>query len=222
LLDHLDRVVGAAHIPLVIHGHRSDGEFGDQADILALPEVGHAHATGRILGAAVCLPGSTAPETVQLVRTALTRLSAERLAHPGRFDLPLSLYAGERQPWTTNPRRWVGPARRWSSVTPVVHERWTKKAPSLGDIATWCAHAGLPEPSAMNLSRRPLLTGALDLPPALVFRSGRERRPYSHMTMEFERPIEGPVVLGRGRQFGMGLFAPQSGGHDGDTGGHNG
>lgn len=218
LLDHLDRLAGGAGVPPVIHGHRPNGELGEQADFLALPEVGHRHATGRILGAAVSLPASTTPDTVQLVRTALAQLAAERLAYPGRFDVSLSVHAGEQRPWTTHPRRWVGPARQWSSVSPVVHERWTKKVPTLEDVATWCAHAGLPEPRTMTLSRRPLLAGALDLPPALVFRADRERRPYSHMAMEFVEPVEGPVVLGRGRQFGMGLFAPQSSGLDGANG----
>lgn len=30
----------------------------------------------------------------------------------------------------------------------------------------------------------------------------------THMVLEFPEPIPGPVLLGRGRFFGMGFFAP--------------
>jgi CRISPR-associated protein Csb2 len=41
-----------------------------------------------------------------------------------------------------------------------------------------------------------------------VHRVGSERRPYSHLYLEFAEALEGPIVLGRSRQFGFGLMCP--------------
>jgi CRISPR-associated protein Csb2 len=210
VLDHVQRLMPAGEeVPTVLHGHRPAGESGNQARFVALPDVGHEHADGRLLGAAVWLPTGTVPEVVQVVRSALARLGGERLVKPGWFDIGIALHAGERRPWAASPRRWCGPARRWASATPVIHERWSKGPPDLGEATRWCEHAGLPAPTAVRVSRRPRLAGALDLHPTQVTRAGHERRPYSHIELEFSEEVTGPVLVGRGRQFGLGLMCPE-------------
>jgi CRISPR-associated protein Csb2 len=209
VLDHVQRLLPGGEVPDVLHGHRPHGAEGPQAWFLALPDVGHSRADGRLLGAAVWLPPSTDPDLVQAVRTAVARLCGERLVAPGRFDLELSVFGGERRPWAANPRRWTRLARRWVTATPIVHERWTKHGPGLAEIMRWCRHAYVPTPVVdAHLTRFPALPGALDLHPSQVTRSGRERRPYSHAVIEFAEPVEGPVVIGRSRQLGLGLMAP--------------
>jgi CRISPR-associated protein Csb2 len=209
MLDHVQRLLPGGEVPDVLHGHRPEGEEGPQARFLALPDVGHRHADGRLLGAAVWLPPETDPGLVQTVRTAVARLCAERLVAPGRFDLGLSVFGGEPRPWAANPRRWSRPARRWASATPVVHERWTKHGPRLAEVTRWCEHANIPAQVVdARLTRFPALPGALDLHPSQVTRAGRERRPYSHAVIEFAEPVEGPVAIGRSRQLGLGLMAP--------------
>lgn len=207
--DHVQRLLPAGvEVPSVIHGHRHPADSKDQACFIALPNAGHPHADGRLLGAAVLLPALADRATAQLVRSALFGLRRERLVKPGWFDVKVGLYGGERRPYAANPSRWSAPARRWESVSPVVFERWTKGAPGLDEVASWCRHAGLPAPVAAGFQRMSLLRGGLDLHPSDVTRPGRERRPYSHMWLEFEAPIRGPVVLGRGRYLGLGLMAP--------------
>ena len=209
VLDHVQRMLPGGEVPDVLHGHRPGDEEGPQARFLALPDVGHRHADGRLLGAAVWLPSGTDPGLVQTVRTAVARLCQERLVAPGRFDIGLSVYGGETRPWTVNPRRWSQPAKRWVTATPVVHERWTKHGPELAEIARWCRHADVPAQLVdAQVTRFPVLAGALDLHPSQVTRPGRERRPYSHAVLEFAEPVEGPVVLGQSRQLGLGLLAP--------------
>lgn len=209
VLDHVQRLLGREkEIPPVLHGHRSNGEQGPQARFLALPHVGYGRADGRLLGAAVWLPAATDPAIIQIVRTAIAKLSAQRLTKLGWFEIGVSQYADERSPWASNPRRWNRPARRWISATPVIHERWTKGVPDLDEVSRWCEHANLPHPISVCFQRQPFLRGALDLHPSLVFREGKDRRPYSHVQIQFETAVRGPVVLGRGRQFGLGLMAP--------------
>lgn len=210
--DHLQRLLPAgANVPSVIHGHRQSHDSEEQACFLGLPNVGNEHADGRLLGAAILLPSSTDKSTVQLVRSAIYGLTQERLVKPGWFDLALSLYAGDNKPYSSHPARWSGPAARWYTASPVVFERWTKGAPDLDEVARWCNHAGLPAPVAAGFRRAPELEGALDLHPDDVTRPGRERRPYSHMWVEFGSQVRGPVVLGRGRYLGLGLMVPVHG-----------
>ncbi len=218
VLDHVQRLLPRAELPSVLHGHRPPGDVGSQVDFLALPDVGHRHATGRLLGAAISLPGDMDPTLAQQVRTAAVRLAATGLVRPGlpphgaaRLRIGLAVYGGERRPLAAVPRRWSRPARAWASVTPVVHERWTKGRPSAHEVRRWCLHAGLPddvEVTEVSFSTHPVVTGGVDLAPSLVFRSPEDRRPYSHLVVRFDRLVEGPIALGRGRQFGMGLLAP--------------
>lgn len=209
VFDHVQRLLpDGEEVAAGLHGHRPNGLEGPQARFLALPNVGHKRADGRLLGAAVWLPTDIDPNVIQVVRTAVSRLCAERLVKPGWFDIGVSVHTGERSPWASHPRRWEGPARRWVSTTPVVHERWTRRFPNLDEVSRWCEHADLPKPVVMRIQRHPMLRGALDLHPSFVFREGRERRPYSHLLVEFATAVKGPVVLGRGRQFGLGLMAP--------------
>lgn len=225
VLDHVQRLMPGEQLPSVLHGHRAPGERGSQADFLALPDAGHRHATGRLFGAGVSLPDDIDPELVQRVRTAVHHLAAGGLVRPGSSSAPtaglrlkVAIYGGERRPWAAVPRRWSRPSRTWVSVTPVVHERWTKGRPSIEEVRRWCRHAGLPadlEVSEVSFSEHPMITGGIDLAPSLIFRSREDRRPYSHLVVRFDRPVEGPVVLGRGRQFGMGLLAPIGDGNAG-------
>ena len=218
VLDHVQRLAPEVALPAVLHGHRPPGERGSQADFLGLLDVGHARATGRLMGAAISLPADADPALVQLVRTAVARLASAELVGPvGRpeetasFHLEVGLYGGERRPWAAVPERWMGPSKAWLSATPVVHERWSKRGPQLEEVARWCIHAGIPEAAKLvkvRLSRHPIVAGGMDLPATRVFRAKQDRRPYSHMALLFDRLVEGPIVVGRSRQYGFGLFVP--------------
>ncbi|MHB8319073.1 MAG: type I-G CRISPR-associated protein Csb2 [Acidimicrobiales bacterium] len=210
ILDQLQRLLPGVELPAMIHGHHpSDQRGSPQADFLALVRSGDTYATGRIFGAAISLPKEAAPELVEQVRSAAFEL--RELCSPDWFTTSVTIHGGQARPETARPERWTKPSRTWLTVTPVVYERWTKGSPGLDEVARWCSNSGLPEsvrPVSVKFSKRPLLAGALDLPPSLVFRTGRERRPYSHMQIEFNTEIEGPIALGRGRQLGLGLCLP--------------
>lgn len=203
---------GSGELPQVLTGHGFAGEGYQHAHWLALPEVDHEHAKGRLHGAALWLPPQTDPDIARGVRHSLAHLN--ELVIPGGRRIGVRLSDGRDGPFAARPRRWRGPARVWSSALPVVHERWGPV--SLAEVGRWCAHAGLPRPVRFRTSRLPLVQGALSLAPAEVFRAGSERRPFSHLSVEFADAVYGPVVLGRARQFGMGLMCPAGRGGSGD------
>jgi CRISPR-associated protein Csb2 len=211
VLEGYERLVaGSADlVPRVLHGHGYQGRGYQHAHWLALPHVDYRWASGAILGGAVWLPPGTEPEIAEGVRQVLWDLSTRTLVCPGRFETKVSLFAGEKRPVAATPDRWVGPSARWASAFPVVHERWQAGGPDLAEVARWCRNAGISVPpiSAVT-SRVPFIPGAVSLRPQEVARSNRERRPYSHLNVVFAEPVGGPVALGRGRQFGLGLMAP--------------
>ncbi|MGH9069733.1 MAG: type I-G CRISPR-associated protein Csb2 [Acidimicrobiales bacterium] len=205
-LELYDRWVALSpgQLPAVLTGHGFNGIGYQHAHWLALPEVGHTYATGRLHGAAVWLPPGTPVEIEGGVRSALVHL--RELVLPGGRRIGLHPDEAGSGTWAANPKRWIGPSRSWASVLPVVQERWGPV--TLDEVARWCEHAGLPRASGFQVSVRPMIQGALCLAPSEVFREVNERRPYAHYSMEFSQPLAGPVILGRGRQFGMGLFCP--------------
>ncbi len=201
------RVIGVGEeLPPVLTGHGFEGGGYEHASWLALPDVGGSRNRGRLFGAAIMLPAGTPADVVEGVRSAVAHL--HRLIEPGVFAVEVRPYDGESRPWASNPARWTRPSVRFSSAFPVVHERFVRPHPTLDDVAAWCRHAGLPDPVAMAVHRRPTLPGAVSLHPAEVRRREGDRRPYSHMDLLFDRPVVGPVVIGAGRHFGLGLFAP--------------
>lgn len=207
VLDQYTRLVGAEAVPAVLHGHGFEGRGYRHAQFVALPDVGHRHARGRLHGAAVILPPGTSGEVVEGVRTSLWQISS--LHRPGVFHVGVRPHGGEDRPAAASPARWAGPATRWVSATPVVHERWAKRGPDLAEIERWCEHAGIDaKPVWFRTSPVPIVGGALALHPREVHRDPGDRRPYSHLEVAFDRRVEGPVVLGRGRHFGLGLMAP--------------
>jgi CRISPR-associated protein Csb2 len=200
-------VAGAGEVPAPLHGHGLEGRGYQLAQWLTLPEVGHAYARGRLHGAAIMLPAGIEPGVVEGVRHAAWRL--RELAVPGLRPVRVALHGGEARPWSANPNRWRRRARRWVAALPVVHERRRRGGPTLDDLAAWCEHAGFPRPVWARSSPVPLLEGSPALRPSEVFRDRvGVRRPYSYLELAFAEPVAGPVVLGRARQYGMGLMAP--------------
>lgn len=212
VLEHYTRHVAGDpdKVPSVLSGHGFDGNGYHHTYFIALPDVGHRHARGTLHGGAVVLPPGTAPEVVEGVRGVLWRMNV--LAHPGVFETRVHVYGGEERPVSASPARWIGPSRRWVSATPVVHERFQRGGPHLEEVARWCTHAGVVgQPLRFRTATVPLIEGALALVPTEVYRAGKDRRPYSHLEVIFDRAVAGPLVLGGARQFGFGLMFPVHG-----------
>lgn len=189
--------------PSVLHGHGYGSTGYDLARFLALPDVGHAHASSRIHGVAMWLPADVDVAVVGRIREVV-RSIPELVGRS--FRSQVEVWDRQRRPRAADPRRWTGPSRWWATVFPAVVERHGPI--SLGEICRWCKHAGAPEPIAIRHSRSPLVHGAVSLAPSEVHRPDRPGRPYCHIELVFAEPVTGPIVIGSGRQRGLGLCAP--------------
>jgi CRISPR-associated protein Csb2 len=113
---------------------------------------------------------------------------------------------------------WLRPARRWRSLTPFVpprHERRRgnrrERAPE--QLRTEVQRRGVPEPSVVKpLARCPFEGRSIRW---IEFRRerllGAGHRGQGHgygFVLEFPEPVAGPLALGYGCHFGLGLFGP--------------
>jgi CRISPR-associated protein Csb2 len=124
------------------------------------------------------------------------------------------------------PARYLGPAETFATVTPIVLDRHLKKKGGDRDrevieqLSRACERLGLPEPSHVQVGKHSALEGAVSARPSRSapawtrwrLPASLATRPLTHATVRFDAPVSGPVLLGAGRYFGMGLCIPLDGG----------
>lgn len=196
--------------PAWFHGHGLS-KVSDQwqlARFLPLPNVDNPYADGRIHGIAVWLPPGV--EEAEAQRVAEAARSVRYL--PGITERLVLADQQDRRRWimATSRRRWSKASRQWATAFPIVSDHHGP-VERLGpiDVARWCRQAGLPEPIAARLSRKPFMLGAIDLSQPETARPGhKQTRPWLHVEMFFKRKVGGPVAIGAARSYGLGLCAP--------------
>ncbi|GGL19951.1 type I-G CRISPR-associated protein Csb2 [Mangrovihabitans endophyticus] len=197
--------------PGVLHGHGVNGR--PHVAFLALPDVGHDHADGHLLGLAMAVPELPRPERAAILRALLGLRDA---ANDGVITLNVPRVGGVElqyrpeltRPWGALPRRWQRCSTRWATATPMVLDRYPKKdVDVVGEVRRGLRDLGLPEPLTVRVSMEPLLTGGARLRPSDLPHKARGKL-FRHVEMQFDRPVAGPVLAGAGRYLGVGLFAP--------------
>jgi CRISPR-associated protein Csb2 len=195
----------AGFVPEALHGHGKDGHCA----ITALPFTSHEYADGHLVGFSVVLQRTITPSDRIAVLKACSLLQTVHL------PAPLAPWAVEliREPpreKTLQQARWTRASRNWSSVTPILLDRFPKKnGPSVEEIlATACTNIGLPRP---RITHGPYsnLPGVSPVPQFRIQRKGEMQPRWGvHATMQFDELVTGPVSVGAGRFFGLGLMAP--------------
>ena len=202
--------LGLGEPPAVLHGHGLE-RGTQQARYIPLPDVGYRYSTGRLMGAAIWLPANTpriVRGNVEVAAADVRDLYLEGGQSHSRVQMRDPSVSA---PWTTNPRRWLQPSTRFQSALPVVHERFGKvTAGNTLDIAgQWCRNAGLPAPVEARVGRVPFAKGPARFTAHDVWREGSTKGyPFSHVSLTFGVSVTGPIAIGRGRTFGLGLLAP--------------
>lgn len=191
------------HAPAALHGHTPGREH---AAYLTLTDVGHREARGLVHGVAMALPSDL--DAAEREACARAFLAVDPLALPGGRR-PLRLSDDISPLWALSPERWIGPATRWATVTPVILDRFPRRARTAREeLLTTLANAGLPEPDELELLAGPPVTGT---PRAGSLRGTVPPGQRVHVRLRFASPVRGPVLAGRGRFRGIGVFVPEGG-----------
>lgn len=218
----MSHVQGEVHE--VVSGHAGDRTPAQNPHMAIVPmaNVGWdrpGRPDGSLMGLALVLPRKSVygtPERRQ-VRQAVARFLESGgdlvVGTGGRFRLGRDA----RSRKSLMPGRYTQQASIWQSVTPVVLDHHPKRNKSPASIvADACQKIGLPRPSHAHTARHSSASGA---PPAYVKKGGGsgwhhpkpgflDNKYVCHATVEFELPVQGPVMLGAGRYYGLGLFIP--------------
>jgi len=221
-VDHAARTNGRRDIPASICGHTVDGKPAEIPHLAVLPlaNVSSRWSDGAIKGFALVLPAGMAPEERRLLLLALgpagepagRPFSTVRIRKGTRWSIARcgAAFAGLR---TLDVRPYVGPAACWASVTPVVLDRFPKELhfkwirPLIEEA---CRRIALPKPAEIRWGPVSAFRGAGHALAAR--RAGRISLspPWIHVLLRFSHAVRGPILLGRGRYLGLGVFRAMS------------
>jgi CRISPR-associated protein Csb2 len=218
-------------LPVALSGH-ADGAPAGQPHVafVPLPFVGHEHADGTLMGCALVLPREFAAEDRELLFRLVAKWEKERGDHRGN----LTLAAGTLPPLIVrrvdvsakaalDPRRWCRASARFLTATPIALDRNPGNLRSNRDgtarkaaleaqqsISEACLRVVGVRPLSVEVSLAPLLPGSQHVRDFLPWpgRPGRTLRVRVHADIRFEASVSGPLLLGAGRYFGLGLCLP--------------
>jgi CRISPR-associated protein Csb2 len=196
--------------PACLHGHNGDSHVA----LFPLAFVGRPHADGHIMGFALALPKSLSRSERSAALAAAAVLSKTKLEMGRLGDWIVERVGGDETATTLQRNTWIRSAQRWASVTPVLFDRFPKAKPGktpLEVLTASCRRIGLPAPATVEVSPHPHFDLKEGVPPACAFqtrRVGVPTRLASHVVLVFPKPVRGPILLGAGRYFGLGLFRP--------------
>lgn len=222
---------GAATLPPILSGHGSNGVPADTPHLafVACPDVGHSYADGGIMGCAIVLPRVFSIDDrrtlMRLIAAWETKCSVEGIVELGGEGFPPVAFerVGLSEKQALQPRRWSRPSARYITATPIALDRHpgnlrsnlagTAHRAALEAqrcIADACERIGLPRPVEVEISLAPLIAGAQPVREFLPWPAnpGRHPRTRVHARIDFDREVRGPVLLGNGRFFGLGLCLP--------------
>jgi len=196
-------------IPAVINGHESTPHCA----IAALPFVGSEYADGHLMGFAVVAPARATLDDRRSVLRSCSALAENGVHIPGVGDWTIEPADAAAPQATLRSGTWSRVSRVWRSVTPILLDRFPKnKRVTVEEIiALACERAGLPAPIAVEHSPYATVDGVRPVPAFRLQRTGDNRARWGvHATITFGVPVRGPVLLGAGRFFGLGLMRPET------------
>ncbi len=188
-----------------------------------LPYVGFEFADGHVLGLGMAVPRNlrlTCATLDEELRRFLGPLffdpdtGAEREIGIWRKDVwrwTLGREKRERPPLTLQRLSWTKPSRTWASVTPAVLHHHPKREGDIERIVQEAFVSALfPKPEFLSIRSVSAVLGAghaMALPP---YTEGGANlcRFQTHVVARFAQEVRGPMLVGRGRFRGYGLFRP--------------
>lgn len=230
----LIEVHGDQALPSTLSGHTKDGPTQQpHVAFVPLPFVGYEHADGSLMGCALILPRELPKSDREVLLRLVAKWEKERANERGN----LTLAGGTLPPFhvqrvdvsakaVLDPARWSRSAARFITATPIAldknpgnlrsnqagaaHKAALEAQQSISDA---CQHVVGVRPVSVEVSLAPLLPGAQHVREFLPWpgRTGRTPRVRVHADIHFAEPVGGPLLLGAGRYFGLGLCLPVEG-----------
>jgi CRISPR-associated protein Csb2 len=218
--------------PEWLSGHRPDQSPSQEPHVALLPLafVDHEYADGHIMGIALAFPKDVAPRE----RGRALRPLLYDDAHQSK---PIRLWLGALGEWaltrevrpsppdTLRGPTWTDESSTWATVTPIVldrhpkvdrakdREQWSVDVVEV--IADSCERQGLPRPCGVDIDKTSWFRGAPRAVagkgsgfPLMPVKNGRSSRQQVHALLQFDQPVEGPLLLGAGRYRGYGVCRP--------------
>ncbi len=203
-----DRIGNGKGVPSEISGHGSDKELNHR-HAFYLPE--DADGDGFIDHVVIHAPGGLSRQAVeaidQLHRRGLWTRDGEEWAvvFEGAWDAPAATDS-----------RYCQAARKWVSITPYLHPWYAKQNFGVIDqLRRECAERGLPTPVAVGIL--PSIRIADRERRSVHFHRFRSKRGLrqpdsrgSIVEITFAETVSGPLALGFGCHYGLGIFAPST------------
>ncbi|MCU1301244.1 MAG: CRISPR-associated protein [Candidatus Sulfotelmatobacter sp.] len=215
----LKAVAPDGEAPDWVSGHAPDGSptKNTHLALFPLPFVGRRHADGHIMGLGIAMPQASPAVQHAALGPFLfdSKTGEERQIHiwTPYWDWCLRRESSISPSETLKVDAWVKPSYKWASVTPVVlHHHPKKNRP--GDVERILREAFssalLPEPEEVTISSASHFEGAGDIRTLPNFDAGGAHLStyQTHVIARFAAPVKGPVLVGRGRFRGYGLFRP--------------
>jgi len=204
---------GSGRVPLV-----------QRVAIIPLPSIGSAHADQAIRRVLVQLP-STCPLTAEDLDWAFSgldwtdpdtgELSGWLLVKASELGMQ-DHYAGPSRHWqSTTPvalpeaaaRRRIDPTRQRQEAKPA-SERAQEEAHATAAVQAALRHAGIDVQATRIQVQREPWTAHGQRAEAFAGNTRFSKTRLWHVALAFDRPVDGPVVLGDGRFLGLGVMAP--------------
>jgi CRISPR-associated protein Csb2 len=221
-------------VPSWVGGHEPNGDKLTTQNHMALIPLAYVgrpwvkneqHADGHLMGVGVVLPRDLPYRDRAKVLSQILFDSATY--GPKTLDLTMGsagVWMVERET-DLSPKQslrtttYSGPSFSWASVTPVLLDRMPK-SDRVNDPAGWreevagllaqsCQRIGMPDPVSIRVEKTPFFRGSLRAMPGQGgFPQLRKGRFQVHARIEFDQPVNGPLLLGAGRFRGYGLMRP--------------
>lgn len=222
---------GNDDLPATLSGHKENGPT-EQPHIafVPLPFVGFEHADGAIMGCAVVLPRQLSTSDREMLFRLVAKWEKDRADERGT----LTLAGGTLPPFrvhrvdisakkSLSTELWCRSSTRFITATPIAldknpgnlrsnqhHTAHKAALEAQRSISESCLRVVGARPVSVEVSLAPLLNGAQHVRQFLPWpsRPGLTPRVRVHADVRFEIPVRGPVLLGAGRYFGLGLCLP--------------
>lgn len=222
---------GSENLPAALSGHaRSAPTTQVHVAFVPLPFVGYEHADGAIMGCALVLPRDLPASDRETLLRLIAAWETDRADERGDLTLaggslpPVAVRRIDVSPKASlSPERWCRPSRRFVTATPIALDRNPGNLRSNQDATAYkaalkaqrsisdsCLRIVGARPVSVEVSLAPLLPGAQHVRHFLPWpgRPGRTSRVRVHADIRFDELVRGPLLLGAGRYFGLGLCLP--------------